>query len=90
MCPLHWKQGVLTIGPPEKSLDSFLNCSNICVFLVYHDFKEKNPAKSELGNPLYILNDFLLCEPFKKSLLSLLQDCFCFMFWFFGHEAYGI
>ena len=22
-----------------------------------------------------------------KSLLNLLQYCFCFMFWFFGHEA---
>ena len=28
--------------------------------------------------------------PFLKSLLSLLQHCFCFMFWFFGQEAYGI
>ena len=65
---LLWKRGVLTIGPPEKPLDSSLNYSNICVFLVYHDFKKKSPANSEPGNPLYILNDFLLCEPFKKSL----------------------
>ena len=28
--------------------------------------------------------------PFLKSLLNLLQYCFCFMFWFFGHEACGI
>ena len=27
---------------------------------------------------------------FKKSFLNLLQYCFCFIFWFFGHEAYGI
>ena len=27
---------------------------------------------------------------FLESLLNLLQDCFCFMFWFFGHEACGI
>ena len=27
---------------------------------------------------------------FLKSLLNLLQYCFCFMFWFFGHEACGI
>ena len=26
----------------------------------------------------------------KKSLLNLLQYCFCFMFWFFGREACGI
>ena len=24
---------------------------------------------------------------FEKSLLNLLQYCFCLMFWFFGHEA---
>ena len=27
---------------------------------------------------------------FKKSLLNLLQYCFCFTFWFFGHKACGI
>ena len=27
---------------------------------------------------------------FSKSLLNLLQYCFYFMFWFFGHKAYGI
>ena len=26
----------------------------------------------------------------KKSLLNLLQYCFCFMFWFFGPKACGI
>ena len=25
---------------------------------------------------------------FKKSLLNLLQHCFRFMFWIFGHEAW--
>ena len=33
---------------------------------------------------------FFWCGPFLKSLLNLLQCCFCFMFWFFGHEACGI
>ena len=27
---------------------------------------------------------------FLKSLLNLLQYCFCFVFWFFGHQACGI
>ena len=27
---------------------------------------------------------------FFKSLLNVLQYCFCFMFWFFGCEACGI
>ena len=30
------------------------------------------------------------CGPFSKSLLNLLQYCFCFMFWYFGREACGI
>ena len=30
------------------------------------------------------------CEPFLKSLLNLLQYCFCFICWFFGREACGI
>ena len=30
------------------------------------------------------------CVPFKKSLLNLLQYCFCFMFWCLGCEACGI
>ena len=34
------------------------------------------------------LKRYFLCEPFLKSLLNLLQYCFCF--WFFGQEAYGV
>ena len=34
--------------------------------------------------------DFFWCGPFWKSLLNLLQHCFCFMFWFFGHEQHEI
>ena len=36
------------------------------------------------------LKKIFLCGPFKKSLLNLLQYCFCFMFCFFGHEPCGI
>ena len=36
------------------------------------------------------LTFFFLCGLFLKSLLDLLQDCFCFMFWFFGREGCGI
>ena len=40
----------------------------------------------------YVLPDdiFFLHGPFFKSLLNLSQCCFCFMFWFFGHQAFGI
>ena len=33
---------------------------------------------------------FFKWGPFLKSLLTLLQHCFCFMFWFLGQEACGI
>ena len=43
---------------------------------------------------LHVLALFLKnvwCEPFFfKSLLNLLQHCFCFMSCFFGHEACGV
>ena len=38
---------------------------------------------------IYFLG-LLCCGLFLKSSLNLLQYYFCFMFWFFGHEAYGI
>ena len=37
-----------------------------------------------LSSPLLFL---YLCGPFFKSFLNLLQNCFCFMLWFFGREA---
>ena len=33
---------------------------------------------------------FFNVDHFLKSLLKLLQYCFCFTFWFFGHKACGI
>ena len=33
---------------------------------------------------------FKKCGPFLKTSLNLLQYCFCFMFWIFGCEAYGV
>ena len=33
---------------------------------------------------------FFWCGPFLKSLLSLLEYCFCSEFWFFDHKAFGI
>ena len=39
---------------------------------------------------LIFFKDFFDVEPFLKSLLNLLQYCFCFMFWFFGHNTCGI
>ena len=35
----------------------------------------------------FFLSFFFWCGPFKKYLFNVLQCCFCFMFWVFGHEA---
>ena len=40
--------------------------------------------------PSFFFSFFFGCEPFLKSLLTLLQYCLCFLFWFFGYEACGI
>ena len=39
---------------------------------------------------LFIFKDFLGCGLLLKSLLNLLQYCFCIMFWFFGQETRGL
>ena len=41
-------------------------------------------------SPLFSFLSFFRCEPFLKTLLTLLQYCLCFLFWFFGYEACGI
>ena len=37
----------------------------------------------------FYFKDFFDVDHLVKSLLNLLQYCFCFVFWFFGHEACG-
>ena len=39
---------------------------------------------------MYLFIKFFGCEPFLKSLLNLLQYCFCFMSWFYGPRYVGI
>ena len=38
----------------------------------------------------FLLKNCFSRGPFKKSLFTLLQYCFCFMFWLLGWEARGI
>ena len=44
--------------------------------------------QSDLGNQCFF--ELNWWRPFLRSLLNLLQYCFCFMFWFSGCEACGI
>ena len=37
--------------------------------------------------PFFVSFFIFWCRPFLKSLLNLLQYCFCFMFWFFGLQG---
>ena len=39
---------------------------------------------------LKVFIEFIGRSPGGSDSLSLLQHCFCFRFWFFGHEACGI
>ena len=50
-------------------------------------------ALLQMDSLVQVLFYFILffdVDHFLKSLLILLQYCFCFMLWFFGHGACGI
>ena len=57
-----------------------------CLFFQPLSLLEDFDRKKVFGDFLKI---FLMWTDLK-SLLNLLQYCFCIMFWFFGHEACGI
>ena len=50
---------------------------------------QKKKKRDMSTNSFFFLKIFLMWT-ISKSLLNLLQYCFCFMFCFFGHEACGI
>ena len=43
----------------------------------------------EIISKFLYLTFFFDVDHFLKSLLNLLQYCYCFMFWYFGCEACG-
>ena len=51
---------------------------------------EKRPYTNHLPPTVPLAFLFYECGPFLKSLLNLLQYCFCFIFQFFGPKACGI
>ena len=81
---------------PEQIL-SFL-CWTIVLWFLLSDAKQDVIYASMFSSmdlnylpwysfPIFFLQTFFLCGQFKKSLLNLIQYCFCLMFWLFGHEA---
>ena len=55
----------------------------ICFYVLLHGLE----LPSLIFLPHFLSSNFFLCGQFKKSLLNLIQYCFCLMFWLFGHEA---
>ena len=52
--------------------------------------KQKAVSQRLLSFFFFFFKIFCVCGPFLKSLLNLLQYCFCLLFWFFGREACGM
>ena len=81
-------------------------CNRIALVTVIQEWRNPingNEMQGEFLEPLKERHGFCLldlyfffffkifcCGPFLKSLLNLLQQCFCFMFWFLGPTAHGI
>ena len=53
-------------------------------------FRTQHKTTWAINSSLNFLKIFFWCGPFLKSLLNLLEYCFCFMFWFSNRKAYGI
>ena len=73
-----------------------MNFSN--VYNVGNNIKKSGSNKNrpgvlcswEINGLHHLIKPFFWCVPFSKFLLNLLQQCFYFLFLFFGCEAYGI
>ena len=102
---LHWELGVLSTGPLRMSL-GWLHLNLAWPQLIPSAktlFPKKVEfwvvvdcggmlVISQLPGPLpiFFLRFLFWWGQFLKSLLNLLQYCFCFMFWFFGFQSCGI
>ena len=74
--------------PMSPPLSSFAS-SSACFLYNVHSYKREDLG----GIVCFILartRSQIYIWFFLKSLLNLLQHCFCFMFWFFGLKAWGI
>ena len=69
------------IFPTQGSNPGLLHCR----WVPYH---LSHPRKLVLYTLFFLV--FFNVDHLKKSLLNLLKFCFCFMFWFFVCEAWGI
>ena len=53
------------------------DCQVSCILTIFPQSTKADAAEAS----------FFMFGPFFKSFLYLLQNCFCVMLWFFGHEA---
>ena len=89
--PGEWKINPLQYSYLENPVDrgAQLGITHGGLERVQHDLVAKKQTTTSIDSN-YFFKIFLKCIPFKKSLLNLLQCCFCFMFWFLGQKACGI
>ena len=73
----------------SKSLQTYLRFLSCALF---HYSYTTEDSVLRVGDKETFLKKifFFFAVEYFKSFLNLLQYCFCFMFWFFGHEACGI
>ena len=87
-----WRRLIFSFLVISPSLDSIsavfwkLNTTWDCDFSLPPDCS----SVLLLFSRFFFISFFFYVDQILKSLLNLLRYCFCFMFWFFGHEAGGI
>ena len=57
------------------------------MYLIWGPWRKFLPSHYNIWRAQALYKSF---NSLYKSLLNLLQDCFCLTFWFFGHETCGI
>ena len=74
-----------------SALFSYLKITFLCLFIKW--YRAPNDTSVSMYRRLHCFFFFFKISSdvdHFKSLLNLLQYCFCFMFWIFGQEACGI
>ena len=95
---LHWQMDSLPLSHCMSVRPSFTKQNMVQRSFIIITFSLRNPLLLLLFFPLRILFKkmwdkgqvfFFNVDHFLKSILNVLQYCFCFTFWFFGLEAWG-
>ena len=94
--PFHITWQLFSVGVLQVECHPYLNQSKLLEFCKSHDivlvaYGALGAQRSSKWYEHYWRPQAVTLKiNFFKSLLNLLQYCFCFMFWFLGFKAYGI